>query len=156
MDINNPQHLSNAMKFVDATNITEIELPPPDGAKNSTGDTRRYADCWWDELVQWGKDHPDTWIGDAKGEVPNASELIGYHVTINNIPATLVIMSYSQGGFENCVLYPGHLQNMEDLVDAWFGDESIEDYKEGWENGNSHSILDYTGIPEEWEVENEA
>ena len=131
MNINNPQHLSNVLNFIDGVNASGIQLPEPDGTLNSTGEKGPYPDCWWDELVQWGKDHPEEWIGEAKGETPNASELIGYHVSINAIEATLIVLSYSQGGFDNCALVPGHLKTMED-------------------------IIDYTGIPEEWEVEEES
>jgi hypothetical protein len=154
MNINDKQDLTDTMAFLRAENSSDINLTTASVRKNSTGDTLVYADTWWDELVQWGKDNPDQWIGDAKGEVPNASELIGYHVTIDGIKATLVILSYSQGGFEGCILVDGHITTMDDLIDAWFDETNIEDYKEGWECGNSHAILDYVDIPQDWEVLN--
>jgi len=150
MNINDKQDLADIIDFLKAANATGIDLPVPSSRKNSTGDTSQYADCWWDELIHWSEHHPEEWLGWADGGDEESSELIAYYVTIDAKDATLIVLSYPEGGFENCCLVPGHLTEREDIVKAWFGDKNIEDYRKGWDSGNPHAILVYCDIPNDW------
>lgn len=140
MNMENKQHLSDLMAYLGAFNHSCLSLPVPAGAKNNTD---RYADTWWDEAVRWGQSHPDRCIGDARGESPNCSELIGFRLTVDNTPVTLVVLSYSQGGFEGCVLVDDHILTLEALVEAWLGDTTASDYVDGHNEFASHPILSY-------------
>jgi hypothetical protein len=139
MEINNKQDIADLLDFLDGVNISSIDLPTPSGHRNS----------WWDELVAYGDTNPGSYIGKSA----KSSELLGYRAIVDGNPVTLVILSYSNGGEEGVVLVDGHLETIDDLVDAWLGDTTIDDYKESWDSGNSHAILDYVTIPEEWEVD---
>lgn len=136
MDINNKQDLSNLIEYLEGTSESVVRLPEPEKTDR----------VLLDDLITYGERHPDSCTEIRR----DGSSLFGYTATIDNLPVTLVLLSYDGGGEEGAVLVDGHLQSVDELTAAWMGDVDIEHYRAAWESGNGHAILDYLEIPEDW------
>ena len=115
--------IAQILKVTDGVNASSIQLPQGVSLPDS-----RYpaADLW------------DSWVNaayDYLGKSVEGGEFLAYRIEAENgEKVTLVMFSWSQGGFDGAALIDGHAETLEDAAMMWLGDTTAD------EHGDDHAI----------------
>lgn len=130
MTINNLQHLSNLVcelsgeRNISMLNISSLNLPQPDGTRNSTADTGRYADTWYDEFIDLIYDTPDNVVSLTHED----ATLVAYNFEICGKAYHLCAMLHECSHAEGVCIGNGHIANASELVAEWLGNTTLEEH----------------------------
>lgn len=127
MDLSNKQHVADLLSALYGYNCSDIDLPAPDGCKNSTGDNRVYADTWTTELYDYCDAHPDSC---ASLQIDGV-QLLGVKFVLDGTPCAIVVMDYDTVEPCGAAMISGDsamVRTPRDLMQAWLGDTVLDDY----------------------------
>jgi hypothetical protein len=125
MNLTNKQHVSNLLAAMYGNNATNINLPKPDGTKNSDNDNRTYATTWSEEFWEVREADPYNTISIAI----DGAELYAYNFELDGKPVHLVALDYDTIEPEGVVLLDGHCNNQLDVIDSWLGNTTLAEYE---------------------------
>jgi hypothetical protein len=115
--------IAQILKVIDGVNASIVKLP-----NDVTLPASQYpaADLW------------DSWINadhDHIGKSVEGGEFLAYRIEAENgEKVTLVMFSWSQGGYDGACLIDGHAESLEDAAVMWLGDTNADEY------GDNHAI----------------
>lgn len=127
MDLSNKQHVADLLSALYGHNCSDIDLPAPDGCKNSAGDNRVYADTWTAELYDYCDAHPGRCV---KLKIDGV-QLLGVNFVLEDTPCAIVVMDYDTVEPCGAAMISGDgaiLKTPFALVQAWLGDTVLDDY----------------------------
>jgi hypothetical protein len=126
--------IAQILKVTDGVNASSIQLPQD----VSLPDSQYPAADLWDSWVN--ADH------DYLGKSVEGGEFMTYRIEAENgEKVTLVMFSWSQGGFDGSALVDGHPENIGEAASMWLGDTAVNECED------DHAIHEiYTAEGEEY------
>jgi len=94
------QLVADVLDFCDGVNATALDLPEPQTDSDEYGQ----FGSPWEKLVALGDAKQIDWLGKSVED----GEFLAYRLMIQEQPVTLMLFSWSQGGFESVALCDGH------------------------------------------------
>lgn len=109
-----PQQVSELLALTDGVNASSCNLPPPHLPGQDT-----LWERWVDTFSRAG--------GYLGCRVPGG-EFIAYKLSLDGQPYTLVLFSWTQGGFDGAALVDGHPADMEGAAQMWLGETTLSEH----------------------------
>ncbi len=116
------EEIANILEVTEGVNASTLSLPEA----NLPNKPFAIADTW------------SAWTNaghDYLGQSVNGGEFLAYRLTVDSgEKVTLVMFSWSQGGFDGCALVDGHSETLCEAAEMWLGNTAADEYS------NDHQI----------------